>query len=72
MKSSMYGTLTLAAFALAACSGNPLADEQKGANVILSAVRAVCTPVTGSDVPAQYSGSLYDCAGAAEALHAYN
>ena len=33
MKSSMYGTLTLAAFALAACSGNPLADEQKGANV---------------------------------------
>ncbi|MBK8002813.1 MAG: hypothetical protein IPK12_02455 [Gemmatimonadetes bacterium] len=35
MKSSMYGTLTLAAFALAACSGNPLADEQKGANVIV-------------------------------------
>lgn len=45
---------------------------QKGANVIMSAVRSVCTPVTGTGVPAQYSGSLYDCAGAGDRLHAYN
>ncbi len=47
-------------------------SQQKGANVIMSAVRSVCAPVTGTDVPAQYSGNLYDCSGAAEALHAYN
>ncbi len=46
--------------------------QQRGAGVVMAAVRSVCTPVTGSEAPSQYSGSLYDCSGAAERLHAYN
>ncbi|MEO8540178.1 MAG: glycosyltransferase family 39 protein [bacterium] len=46
--------------------------EQKGANAIMSAVRSVCTPVTGSDAPAANAGSLYDCSGAADKLRALN
>jgi hypothetical protein len=37
---------------------------------VTSAARSVCTPVTGSDLPAQYQGSIYDCAGKADALMA--
>ena len=40
----------------------------KGAAVVMSAVEQSCTAVTGSDVPAQYQGSLYDCSGKADAL----
>ena len=44
----------------------------KGANAVFAAVESACTPVTGSDVPSQYAGVLYDCANAADALRAAN
>jgi len=55
-----------------AAAAQPPAADAKGANVVMSAVRAVCTPVSGASAPAQYSGSLYDCTGAAGRLHDYN
>ena len=51
---------------------NATTAQQKGANIVMAAVRSVCTPVSGTETPAQYTGSLYDCAGAADRLHAYN
>lgn len=53
-------------------SAQPPGADAKGANVVMSAVRAVCTPVSGASAPAEYSGSLYDCDGAAGQLHDYN
>jgi 4-amino-4-deoxy-L-arabinose transferase-like glycosyltransferase len=44
--------------------------DARGANVVMSAVQAVCTQVPSSSAPAQYRGSLYDCAGKADALAA--
>jgi 4-amino-4-deoxy-L-arabinose transferase-like glycosyltransferase len=44
------------------------ANAAAGASAVFSAVQSVCTPVTGSGVPTQYQGSIYDCAGMAEAL----
>lgn len=35
MKRSMYGTLTLAAALLAACSGDPTSDERKGSRLVI-------------------------------------
>jgi 4-amino-4-deoxy-L-arabinose transferase-like glycosyltransferase len=49
---------------------NPGLGQQKGANAVMSAVRQVCTPVTGADAPTGYSGSLYDCTGKGAALKA--
>lgn len=55
--------------------GQPASQTQpaavKGANVVMQAVRAECSPVSGEAV-GQYAGNLYDCAGAADRLHAYN
>jgi 4-amino-4-deoxy-L-arabinose transferase-like glycosyltransferase len=42
----------------------------KGANAVMSAVVAVCAPVTGDGVPAQYANAIYDCAGKGDALKA--
>lgn len=39
-----------------------------GASAIMSAVTRACTQVPRNEAPAQYSGSLYDCTGAAAAL----
>jgi hypothetical protein len=43
-----------------------------GGSGVLSAARQVCTPVTtdstGGSLPQAFSGSLYDCAGKADAL----
>jgi len=39
-----------------------------GANAVMSAVTRACTLVPRAEAPAQYYGSLYDCAGAAAAL----
>ncbi|MCC6382746.1 MAG: glycosyltransferase family 39 protein [Dehalococcoidia bacterium] len=44
------------------------ATQPKGAGAVLEAVRAVCTPINASDLPTQYRGGVYDCAGAAAAL----
>ncbi|HEY7938613.1 MAG TPA: hypothetical protein VID05_02205, partial [Acidimicrobiales bacterium] len=45
-----------------------------GGSGVLSAARQVCTPVTtdstGGSLPQAFSGSLYDCAGKADALRA--
>jgi 4-amino-4-deoxy-L-arabinose transferase-like glycosyltransferase len=41
-----------------------------GSNAVMSAVRNACTPVSSSDLPAQYQGSIYDCSGRAGALRA--
>jgi hypothetical protein len=46
-------------------------SQTKGANAVMSAVRSVCKPVTGSAAPAGYSGSLYDCSGLAAELRAF-
>jgi len=35
---------------------------------VMSAVEQSCTAVTSPDLPAQYRGTLYDCAGKADAL----
>ncbi|MCC6959252.1 MAG: glycosyltransferase family 39 protein [Dehalococcoidia bacterium] len=55
--------------------GQPASQTQpaaaKGAAVVMQAVRAECSPVSGEAV-GQYAGNLYDCAGAADRLHAYN
>ena len=52
--------------------GGPRGGIGGTASQILSAVQAVCTPVTtattGGAIPAAYSGSIYDCAGKASAL----
>ncbi len=44
------------------------------ASTIMAAVRSACAPVTtatsGGTVPASYAGSIYDCAGRADALRA--
>ena len=39
-------------------------------NPVLSAVRSSCAPVNDNTLPAQYRGSIYDCAGHASALAA--
>ncbi len=40
----------------------------KGASAVMSAVESTCTLVEDRSLPAQYQGSLYDCAGMGEAL----
>ncbi len=40
-----------------------------GSNAVMSAVQSACTVVTDPDLPAQYQGAIYDCAGAADALY---
>ena len=41
-----------------------------GSSSVLSAVSSSCPVVTDSDLPESYAGSLYDCAGQADALRA--
>jgi 4-amino-4-deoxy-L-arabinose transferase-like glycosyltransferase len=41
-----------------------------GTNAVMSAVRTACTAVSDSSLPTSYQGSVYDCAGAADALTA--
>jgi len=41
-----------------------------GSNAVMSAAGSACTPVTDTALPANIRGSLYDCAGKAEALRA--
>ena len=48
--------------------GVQAAPAAAGSSAVFAAVQAVCTPVTGNDVPATNAGSLYDCAGAGTAL----
>jgi 4-amino-4-deoxy-L-arabinose transferase-like glycosyltransferase len=48
-----------------ASSGDPHA---KGSDAVLPAVQSACTVVTDTSLPEANQGSLYDCAGAAEAL----
>lgn len=57
--------ITVPSFAQGA-GGSPA----KGAPAVIEAVRGVCMPVTASELPSQYRGGLYDCAGAAAALQA--
>jgi hypothetical protein len=42
----------------------------RGAAAVTSAAQSVCTAVTASDLPSQYQGTLYDCAGKSDALRA--
>lgn len=41
-----------------------------GSSSVLSAVASACPTVDDADLPSAYAGSLYDCAGAADALRA--
>ncbi len=41
-----------------------------GTSAVMSAVKNACTAVSDNSLPSSYQGSLYDCAGAADALSA--
>jgi 4-amino-4-deoxy-L-arabinose transferase-like glycosyltransferase len=41
-----------------------------GPNAVMSAVQSACTAVSDTSLPTRYQGSLYDCAGAGDAIRA--
>lgn len=45
-------------------------QSASGPNAVMSAVRSACTAVSDDSLPTSYQGSLYDCAGAGDALSA--
>jgi hypothetical protein len=47
-----------------------VSNNAVGASAVMSAVTSVCTPITDSNLPAQYQSGIYDCAGKADALAA--
>lgn len=52
----------------ATAAANPTLANTPGAGAVMQAVQGACIQATTPDVPAQYQGQIYDCAGAANAL----
>jgi 4-amino-4-deoxy-L-arabinose transferase-like glycosyltransferase len=59
-----YGGALVAGVPGASTSG----AEEKGSDAVLPAVQSACSAVTDPGLPSTYQGSLYDCAGKADAL----